>query len=74
MRSKAELEQHAKSLDLGDVGHLDEADIIHAIQIKEGYQPCFGFGWCNRCDEGECLWKDKCIDETGQTDPSVISQ
>ena len=62
MRSKVELEQHARSLNLGDVGHLDKTDIIHAIQIKEGFQPCFG-EWCDHCNQTRCCWKSDCLAE-----------
>lgn len=36
-----------------------KADLIWAIQNKEGYTTCFRRDHC--CEREECLWKDDCI-------------
>ena len=38
---------------------MSKEELIHSIQIKEGYRPCFRT--VVACDEGNCLWRDDCI-------------
>lgn len=38
---------------------LSKEKLIHAIQINEGYDPCFRRK--AGCDEENCLWMDDCI-------------
>ena len=38
---------------------LSKADLIWAIQEKEGYRACFRRD--AHCDGQECLWKDDCV-------------
>jgi len=38
---------------------LSKADLIWAIQIKEGYTACFRRD--ASCDGQDCLWQDDCI-------------
>jgi len=55
-----EIRQHARDIGLGDVDGLHQTDLIHAIQIKEGHQPCFGASWCSPCKHDDCIWKEGC--------------
>lgn len=34
-------------------------DIIQDIQVREGFEPCFGTR--DVCDESACLWIEDCI-------------
>lgn len=43
---------------------LRKADIIRAIQIKEGHSPCFGTV-NGKCDEFSCCFREDCIGITG---------
>lgn len=38
---------------------LSKAQLIRAIQEKEGYTACFRRDDC--CEEEACLWKDDCL-------------
>jgi hypothetical protein len=38
---------------------LSKADLIWAIQIKEGYTACFRRD--EYCDGQECLWREDCL-------------
>lgn len=42
-------------------GKLKKADLIRAIQEKEGNIPCFKSEQANNCEELGCLWRDDCI-------------
>jgi hypothetical protein len=39
---------------------LSKEQLIRAIQVKEGYEPCFRQKK-TVCDEKECLWMADCI-------------
>jgi hypothetical protein len=39
---------------------MDKADLIHAIQRKEGYTPCFGTSGGN-CPYGDCCFRSDCL-------------
>jgi len=49
----------AKNLDIPFKIGMSKDKLIHAIQIKEGYQPCFRREIV--CEEKNCLWMDDCI-------------
>lgn len=38
---------------------LSKADMIWAIQIKEGYTACFRRD--DQCERKECRWQDDCL-------------
>lgn len=52
----------AKSMKIADAERLSEKELIRAIQIKEGNQPCFDTGKVD-CDQQECWWWENCIKE-----------
>jgi hypothetical protein len=60
MFSLSEVQQRAKAHGLADLDQLDKTGLIQAIQIKEGYHPCFGASWCVPCKYDDCLWKEDC--------------
>lgn len=39
---------------------LKKADIVRAIQLKEGNAPCFASGKRNECGQADCLWHVAC--------------
>ncbi|MFB0524362.1 MAG: Rho termination factor N-terminal domain-containing protein [Phycisphaerae bacterium] len=51
-----ELRQKAKALCIKP-GKMKKAELIHAIQVAEGYIPCFGRS------NGQCLQTDCCFME-----------
>ena len=54
-----EVKEKAKTIGLKS-GKMKKADLIQAIQAKEGNSPCFGTGMDN-CDQPACCWKDDCL-------------
>ncbi len=42
------------------VGRIKKADMIRAIQVAEGNNPCFGTGIEN-CAYKDCLWREDCV-------------
>jgi len=54
-----EVREKAKLLDL-KYGKMKKADLIHAIQAKEGNTPCFQRG-VNSCDQTDCCWRADCL-------------
>jgi hypothetical protein len=44
-------------------GKRKKADLIHAIQDKEGYEPCFQTGRAS-CDQLICCWRSDCLVES----------
>lgn len=42
------------------VGKLKKAELVRAIQLTEGNEPCFGSGRASECDQAECLWRVDC--------------
>jgi len=55
-----EIRKMARHLGVEDAGHLGKDELIRAIQVREGHQPCFGSQWCNPCQWERCLWKADC--------------
>jgi hypothetical protein len=39
---------------------MKKADLIHAIQRREGYNPCFGTSKGD-CPYGDCCFRDDCL-------------
>jgi hypothetical protein len=37
-----------------------KADLIRAIQVKEGNQACFGAAWRFECGQADCCWGADC--------------
>ena len=40
------------------IANLKKGEIIRAIQMSEGYSPCFDMQ--KSCSQSECLWKTAC--------------
>jgi len=55
-----EIREMGKRLGVEDVMHLSKAELIRAIQQREGHQRCFGSQWCNPCQRNGCLWNEHC--------------
>lgn len=41
------------------------AELIHFIQTKEGYSPCFGLANGMICSQTNCCWRIDCIGKIG---------
>lgn len=48
------IKQKAKTLGITS-GKMNKFELIHAIQIAEGYSPCFG------TSNGQCIYTDCCF-------------
>lgn len=42
------------------VGGVKKADIVRAIQQREGNTPCFASGRASECGQHNCLWLAAC--------------
>jgi hypothetical protein len=42
------------------VGKLKKAELVRAIQLAEGNNPCFESGLAAKCGQAECLWRGDC--------------
>lgn len=54
-----EIKKIAKSMDINP-GKLKKADLIHAIQLKEGNTPCYETS-DGTCDQMNCRWREDCL-------------
>ena len=43
------------------IGKLKKAELIKAIQIAEGNDPCFQASFAAECTVEDCLWRKDCI-------------
>jgi hypothetical protein len=50
----------AKTMGIEKTSQMKEKELINAIQMKEGNQPCFGIGK-KTCEENGCCWKENCL-------------
>jgi hypothetical protein len=41
-------------------GTMKKMELVQAIQMAEGNEPCFGTGRSASCGQAACLWKDDC--------------
>jgi hypothetical protein len=55
----ANLKEMAKNLGLSNYSKLNKTDLIHNIQIAEGYTPCYGS--VNVCAQNQCLFRKTCL-------------
>lgn len=55
-----EIKKMAKALGLNITPEMKKADIIKAIQIKEGNFDCFGTAR-DYCDQERCLFREDCF-------------
>jgi len=55
------IRERARDLQLTGVSKLRKPELIHAIQIREGNQPCFGIAWRHSCGQLDCCWRDDCL-------------
>lgn len=53
-----EIRMKAKALGLTP-GRMKKADLIHTIQLAEGYTPCFGYS-NGSCGYTDCCFMDDC--------------
>lgn len=44
-----------------NAGRLAKADLIKAIQRKEGNFDCFATATVGNCDQADCLWREDCL-------------
>jgi len=42
------------------VAKMKKEDLIQAIQLAEGNQPCFLIGKSDECPREDCLWHQEC--------------
>jgi hypothetical protein len=54
-----EVKEKAERLGLKP-GKMGKADLIHTIQSKEGYLPCFQTG-LDSCNQLDCCWRSDCL-------------
>lgn len=43
---------------------LKKAELIRAIQAKEGNFDCYGTAWSKECDQADCKWRADCFKES----------
>ena len=55
-----QIQAHAKQLGLTGIESLEKDELIRAIQVKEGHDPCFDAPWCNICRREDCRWSKDC--------------
>ena len=44
-----------------NTGQADKAELIKAIQIKEGNFDCFATAYEGECDQAGCRWREDCF-------------
>ena len=42
-------------------GKMRKAELIRAIQQKEGNNPCYATNSASTCDQTGCCWREDCI-------------
>ncbi len=57
--SMPQIRMKAKSLGI-DSGKMKKHELIHAIQLTEGYSPCFGTSG-GHCDYTDCCFIQDCL-------------
>lgn len=40
--------------------NLKKVELVQALQVAEGSEPCYGTGKSADCGQRECLWKADC--------------
>jgi hypothetical protein len=59
----AEIRQRAVALGVSGSRRLRKAELIRAIQLREGNQSCFGADWRFACGQMDCCWRGDCQTE-----------
>jgi hypothetical protein len=60
------IREQAKAMGIPSSGKMRKADLIRAIQSKEGNQPCFEADWRANCQEMHCSWRAGCLASRGR--------
>lgn len=55
----------ARNLNLKHSG-LSKSELIHRIQVQEGYFDCYATASQSDCDRHDCLWRDDCFSAARQ--------
>ena len=55
----SQIKKKAQALGI-DPGKMKKAELIHAIQIAEGYTPCFGRS-NGQCSNADCCFISDCL-------------
>jgi len=42
------------------VGKSKKSDLVRAIQLDEGNQPCFDTNFSGQCGQDSCMWREDC--------------
>ena len=42
------------------IGNLKKSELVQAIQMIEGNEPCYNTGKSVECGQENCLWRDDC--------------
>ena len=58
--SLAELRSRAETMGIEGFEGMSMADLIRAIQAREGNQACYDSEWCNCERRARCAWKQSC--------------
>jgi hypothetical protein len=66
-----EIVKKANTLGIEKPEAMRKAELIHAIQEKEGNSPCYATAKNGRCDQKGCLWYGDCMDDSGSFDLRV---
>ncbi len=57
----SEIEKKARSKGIANTWRYSKAQLIKAIQNKEGYTQCFATAARKACNQMECCWRSDCI-------------
>lgn len=55
-----EIREIAKSRGV-KTGKLKKSELVRAIQLEEGNQPCFGSDSSGECGQSGCKWREDCV-------------
>ena len=58
--SKEFVQEKARGLGLSLDGRVKKENAIRAIQIAEGYKPCFNTQEVETCGQKCCCWREEC--------------
>lgn len=58
-----EIREIARNVGLSP-GRFNKIDLVRNIQITEGNFACFATAFDKSCDQGTCLWRTECFNQS----------